>query len=57
MAAVCLHSASAQSISIHSPDQQLHVQAGLDDEGTFRYALEAFGKPLVLPSAKGNLFC
>jgi alpha-glucosidase len=40
----------AEMVSIHSPDQQLHVKAGLDDSGTFRYGLEAFGKPLLLPS-------
>lgn len=50
LAAACLPTASAETISIHSPNQQLHVQAGLDDSGTFRYSLEAFGKSLVLPS-------
>jgi hypothetical protein len=47
----CLSQAGAEMISIHSPDQQLHVKAGLDDSGTFRYSLEALGKPLILPSA------
>jgi hypothetical protein len=51
LAATCLPSAIAETTSIHSPDQQFHVRAGLDDSGAFRYALEAFGKPLVLPSA------
>jgi alpha-glucosidase len=49
--AACLSQAGAEMISIHSPDQQLHAKAGLDDKGGFRYALEAFGKPVVLPSA------
>jgi alpha-glucosidase len=51
LAAAYLQPARAETISTHSPDRQLHVQAGLDDSGTFRYALEAFGKSLVLPSA------
>jgi alpha-glucosidase len=51
LAALCLSPAHAKTISTHSPDQQLHVQAGLDESGTFRYALDGFGKPLILPSA------
>jgi alpha-glucosidase len=41
----------AEPISIHSPDRQLHVRAGIDDAGAFRYSLDAFGQPLILPSA------
>jgi alpha-glucosidase len=47
----CLSHASAEMVSILSPDKQLHAKAGLDDSGAFRYSLDAFGKAVVLPSA------
>ena len=46
----CVAEASADKLQIHSPNKQLHVEAGIDDSGTFRYALEAFGQPILLPS-------
>ncbi len=51
LAASGLQECRAKTFSIHSPDHQLHIQAGLDDSGTFRYSLEGFGKSLILPSA------
>lgn len=51
LVALSLSAVAAEPISIKSPSQELHVQAGLDDSGAFRYSLSAFGKSLMLPSA------
>ena len=51
LSAICLSDSGAETFRIESPDKQLHVQAGLDPSGAFRYSFEAFGKPLILPSS------
>ncbi|MCB1133046.1 MAG: glycoside hydrolase family 97 catalytic domain-containing protein, partial [Verrucomicrobiae bacterium] len=48
---VFLVGARADTVAIHSPDQQIEVVAGIDDSGAFRYSLEAFGQQVILPSA------
>lgn len=42
--------APAPPTRIESPDQQIHVQAGIDETGSFRYSIDAFGHEIILPS-------
>ena len=51
LSAICLSDSGAETFRIESPDKQLHVRAGLDPSGAFRYSFEAFGKLLILPSS------
>ena len=44
-------SSSAQPIPIESPGHRIHARAGIDETGSFRYSLEAFGQEILLPSA------
>ncbi len=41
----------AGELLIESPDKQIHVRAGLDENGAFRYSLNAFGQPIIQRSA------
>jgi alpha-glucosidase len=50
--ASCLGAATPINASlIQSPDQQIHAQAGIDETGSFRYTLNAYGQKIILPSA------
>jgi alpha-glucosidase len=41
----------AGDLRLESPGKQLHVRAGIDETGVFRYALNAYGQEVILPSA------
>lgn len=51
LTSVLLTVSFAGDLLLESPGKQLHVRAGIDETGVFRYSLNSYGQAIIQPSA------